>query len=168
MTEKNIQNNESALQTVIDSIAVNGDSALVFTHDGIAIKPGYHVTEIKHAKINSLDCGSGTDSWEEIVIQILDGSSLSLSDHMSGSKFLNILRGSMKTLEISDNTQLYFEYAPGNGPIRKLTAESIRTDDDATTISLSGASASCKPFERAKESLGVGAACCGPSSSSCC
>jgi len=136
------------------------DLTLKFYFDGSAINPGYHVTEIRHATIKSRDCGksSGIEQWDEITIQLLDGSSNSTEGHMSSSKFLGIVGSALKSLESDDAAAyLFFEFAPDNGPIRKLSIESVEQSDGEISVSLGSERAVCKPFQRAKAAKAVAA-----------
>lgn len=148
------------------------ESPLVFMFEGQRIAPGYHVTEVKHAQIESIDCGRGSDAWNEVVIQLLDGSPTSAEGYMMSSKFLGIVGAVGDSLHLHDSAKLFFEFAPGNGPMRKLCVNSMEQAGDHTVVTLGGSVAMCKPFERMRKS-GTGSAagaCCGTgsSSSSCC
>jgi hypothetical protein len=147
---------------------------LKFYFDGVAINPGYHVTEVRHATINSLDCGRSleTERWEDVTIQLLDGSAQSTEGHMSSAKFAGIVSTATKALAVDDAHFLYFEFAPDNGPIRKLSVESIETGDQEISVSLGGEKAVCKPFQRSQAALATvasdGADTASVSSPGCC
>jgi len=157
-------------------LAANADLPLKFYFEGLAIKPGYHVTEVKHASIKSIDCGraSEQENWDEITIQLLDGSAISAQGHMQTAKFVGIVSGALKTLSETTASQLFFEYAPGNGPIRKLKIESVAVSDKEIAVSLGGDKAVCKPFERMKDKATAAVkGCCtggdsGPENKPCC
>lgn len=125
---------------------------LEFYFDGSTINPGYHVTEVKFASIKSIDCGraSGTEQWDEITVQLLDGSADSKQGHMPCSKFMSIVGKALEKLQENGAPFLFFEYAPDNGPIRKLSIESITTGANEVSISLGSEQAECKPFQRFK------------------
>ena len=150
---------------------------LKFYVDDKAINPGYHVTEVRHATINSKDCGknSAIEQWDEITVQLLDGSPSSGKGHMSGSKFAGIIGSAPGTLSTTTASHLYFEYAPDNGPVRKLSVESFEQSDTELSVTLGSERAVCKPFQRVKDALTINASsegCCsgatGSESSSCC
>lgn len=148
------------------------DSQLVFMFEGQRIAPGYHITEVKHAQIESIDCGRGSDTWSEVVIQLLDGSPTSAEGYMMTSKYLGIVAAVNDSLHMRSDAKLFFEFAPGNGPMRRLYANTMEHAGEYTVVTLGGPVAVCKPFERMKKS-GTGnaaGACCGTggSSSSCC
>jgi len=146
------------------------NSELKFYFDGSPINPGYHVTEVRHAAIKSLDCGreSDTERWDEITIQLLDGSPDSTQGHMSGSKFLGIIGTALKSLESDAAPYLFFEFAPGNGPIRKLSIESVEQTATETSVSLGSERAVCKPFQRAKNAAALSGAAVESSGGGCC
>jgi len=163
------------------SAIINGNTtaALKFYVDGSVINPGYHVTEVRHAAIKSRDCGrhSSVERWDEITIQLLDGSSDSTQDHMSGAKFLGIVGTALDSIATDAAPYLYFEYSPDNGPIRKLSIESVNSADGEIAVSLGSERAVCKPFERLKSVAVIGEAapaksCCSggasSNSGSCC
>ncbi len=125
------------------------DVPLKFSFDDHSIRPGYHVTEVKHATVRSLDCGRGTEQWDELIIQLLDGPEQSTQDYMSTSKFMGIVGAAVDTLSVDAAPTLSFEFAPGNGPIRKLTVTGISQNKDSMEVALAGEKAVCKPFQRA-------------------
>jgi len=128
------------------------DLPLKFYFDGTPINPGYHVTEVKFASIKSQDCGqqSEIELWDEITVQLLDGSPESTQGHMSGSKFLGIIGKALENLKQEDAPYLFFEFAPNNGAIRKLSVKSLEQSDDEFSVSLGTEKAVCKPFQRSK------------------
>lgn len=143
---------------------------LKFYFDGTVINPGYHVTEVKFASIRSLDCGrkSDTEHWDELTIQLLDGSTNITQSHMSGSKFTAIVAKALEKLSAEDAPLLYFEYAPNNGPIRKLSVESIESTPNEISVSLGGEKAVCKPFQRLKTAARSNAISTTSSGTGCC
>jgi hypothetical protein len=43
---------------------------LGFVNDGCAMRPSYHVTEVKAGQFAALDCGGNPESWSEIFIPL--------------------------------------------------------------------------------------------------
>lgn len=154
-----------------NTLADRLETDLVFSMGGTQINTGYHVTEVKQAIINSLDCGNGTDQWQELIIQLLDGSVVTNSSYMSCEKFLGILNASTGTLDTPPDTHLYFEFSPGNGGIQRLQVTAINAKAATTEVCLSGAKPQCKPMAKrwnaAKSKL---SSCCQPDkeTTSCC
>ena len=45
--------------------------ALVFTNsDGATIHGGYHLTELKAASFDTVDCGAQKNQWNETIVQL--------------------------------------------------------------------------------------------------
>lgn len=141
----------TTINDLTSAVCEKADLPLKFYFDGTAINPGYHVTEIRHAAINSIDCGrdSDTEKWNEITIQLLDGSANSTQGHMQGSKFAAIVGSALKSLPTDRASHLFFEFSPDNGPIRKLSIDSIKHTNNEIAVSLGSEQAVCKPFQRA-------------------
>lgn len=127
----------------------NPNLPLVFRLGDETINPGYHVTEIKHAVINAMDCGQGTEQWDEIIVQLLDGSALFKGEHMSCAKFTGIVSTAIGSLTVDENTLTYIEFAPNNAALRKLVIDSVKQSESEVVVHLSSPTAMCKPLQRA-------------------
>jgi len=140
------------LKELMAALRSNRGAELKFVMGESIINPGYHVTEIRHATINSIDCGksSSVEQWDEITIQLLDGSPTSNGEHMQASKFNSIFQKAIELLGADSSPVLFFEFSPNNGPIRKLSIESINQSDNAISVILGSEKAVCKPFQRSK------------------
>ena len=57
---------------LLDGCDRHAASPLVFSCEGRAIRPGYHVTEVKAGDFAALDCGGNPEAWSEIFIQLWD------------------------------------------------------------------------------------------------
>lgn len=139
------------------------DAPLIWRTDAGPIAGGYHVTELKLARIRSIDCGARQSAWTEARLQLLDGGGGD-SDHMVAGRFLQILGQSLKQLPDLADAPLIVEYAPENSGLHNYAAGNIAVRDGQITIDLVDDSAMCKPAQD------VGKACCGPTSTtvSCC
>jgi len=163
-----------SINTLITTLRANPDLPVVFTQNERAISPGYHITEVKTAVVDSLDCGQGTDQWQELVIQLLDGNAGSSNTYMQSATMAGIMNQALNNTQVDDSTHLYFEFAPDNASLQKSTVRAIETANNTITIELAITSAQCKPFQRAlasgKASTGA-SGCCGSapkSDKACC
>lgn len=161
------------IQDLLAALRTNPDMPVQFHVDDSSINPGYHVTEVRHAVINSVDCGKHSDieQWNELTIQLLDGSSNSTQGHMQAKKFAGIIQKSIERLEIDSPTRLFFEFSPNNSPIRKLNIASIDVVDQSIAVWLGNEKAVCKPFERSKIARAaavLSGGAIGPSQVGCC
>lgn len=165
---------QPGMRALITTLSANPDLPVIFTQNERAISPGYHITEVKTAVVDSLDCGKGTDQWHELVIQLLDGKADSSNTHMQSATMMSILNQALDTTQVDDSTHLYFEFAPNNVALQKSTVSRIEMVNNTITITLAATSAQCKPFQRAlasgKASTGTNG-CCGSapkSEQACC
>ena len=144
-------------------LATNQNSSLAFRFEGQTIHPGYHVTEIQHASVNALDCGSGNEQWQEITVQLMDGSALFKGEHMSCGKFIGIISKAIESLSYDENTLTFIEFAPNNGGLRKFVIDSIEPSEEQVIVNLSSPTAVCKPYQRAmakKSATAEKSVCC--------
>jgi len=72
----------------------------------------YHITEIKHVLIDSVDCGAQTDAWKETIIQLWESpNEIDKTEYMSVYKAMAILKkvGKMKPYNL--DAEVKFEYS---------------------------------------------------------
>lgn len=141
---------------------------LVFVYDGHAVRPGYHVTEVKAGRFAALDCGGNPEAWSEIFIQlwdVIDGD----RTHMTAGKFAAIIRKVADHVALDPDARLTFEVSDGVTPMQLHCAGTPELIDGVLRVSLSPRAASCKPRDRWLEAQKA-TKCCGPSTSeeSCC
>lgn len=144
-----MSNPNSNIYQLKEMLDANADLPLIFSFEDHTIHPGYHVTEVQHAKVNALDCGNGKDQWEEIIIQLMDGSALFKGEHMSCGKFLGIVGKAIESLSFENNTQTFIEFSPNNEGLRKLSIDSVEANDGKILVTLASPTAMCKPYQRA-------------------
>lgn len=148
------------------------DKSLLFEYSKNAlVGANYHITEVKHVKIDSVDCGSGTDSWNETIVQLWESpSEKNKLEYMSTYKALGILKkvGKMKPYDV--DAEIKFEYSNDNFHTAQLFIEDYQLTGSKLTISLAVQKTDCK----AKETCGVpepelaeAEACCTPGSGCC-
>ena len=148
------------LLTVLDT---HPDLPLVFRFDGRAVKPGYHVTEVKAGRFDALDCGANPEAWTELFIQLWDVDEDARS-HMAAGKFARIIRKVSEHVSLDASAKLTFEVSDGVTPIQLYRAAAPTVAEGAIRVQLSARPASCKPRDRwLKEQEPTQATgCCGP------
>ena len=112
----------------------------------------YHITEVKHVTIDSVDCGSGTDQWNETIIQLWESPlEKDKKNPMSVLKALGILKkvGQMKPYD--PNATLKFEYGNNNFHATQLPVSSYTIQDNKLIINLAIQQTDCK----AKDACGI-------------
>lgn len=154
--------NDLTLGELLAVIDANSDLALIFHYGGQAVKPGYHVTEVKAGQFAALDCGAQPESWTEIFVQLWDVDEGGRS-HMKASKFARIIRMVSEHIGLDGQVRLTFEASDGIAPIQLHRAALPVVDGAALHVALSPRAASCKPRDRWLKESGSA-----PSPSPCC
>lgn len=145
------------------------DAPLVFeTDDGPALG-GYHVTELKHARISSIDCGARQAQWDEAVLQLLDGGG---GEHMMVGKFTAILAQSIRHVPGLGPAAMSVEFAHANRGLRVFRPDAPQLEDQAVVVRLAEARPVCKPARDATLAVpapaSAGKPCRGTAASACC
>ncbi len=56
---------------LFDLLSQHTGKSLLFEYSpGRLVQANYHITEVKHMQIDSVDCGARTDAWKETIIQL--------------------------------------------------------------------------------------------------
>lgn len=140
------------------------DFGVVFRCDRREIGGGYHVTELKHASLDSIDCGGRMHRWREAHLQLLDAPG---DRHMRAGKLAGILRKSLEGIPALRDVPMQVEFAPQNRGIGRHRIAGIDADESRLFIDLEPGTALCKPAADIR--MDSDGACCGaPSQGSAC
>ncbi|WP_299223038.1 DUF6428 family protein [uncultured Psychroserpens sp.] len=148
------------------------DKSLLFEYQsGIFVNANYHITEVKHIKVDAVDCGSQTDHWNETVIQLWESpQELDKTDYMSVYKALSILNkvGKMKPYDL--NSEVKFEYSNATFHTAQLFVNDYMIQSNNLILKLAIEKTDCK----AKSICGVSEVedpkeepCCSPTGNCC-
>lgn len=132
----------------------------------------YHITEVKHITIESVDCGSQSDQWNETIVQLWESPTEILkTKHMSVLKALGILKkvGQMKAYDFE--SEIKFEYSNATFHTAQLFVNDYSINGNNIIFKLAIEKTDCK----AKEICGVPETeinenqepCCSPSGNCC-
>ncbi len=138
----------------------HSDKPLVFSYDGQAVQPGYHVTEVKAGKFAALDCGANPESWTEMFVQLWDVNED--GTHMPCRKFSAIVRKVADHVALDYDAKLTFEVSDGVRPMQLYRAAIPETTPTEVRVTLSPHPASCKPRDRWLAEQNQTDACCSP------
>jgi hypothetical protein len=150
---------EISTRTLLATLADHAAKRLVFTYDGREVLSGYHVTEVKDGHFEALDCGANPEAWRETFIQLWDVPAEDGLAHMPAAKFSAIINKVQDTVPFDSDARLTFEVSDGVGAIMLYRAQSVATNADRITVTLSRRPASCKPRDRWLEQQ---QSCCAP------
>lgn len=138
---------------------------LVFLYGGRAVKPGYHVTEVKAGQFSALDCGANPEAWAELFVQLWDVQDGDRT-HMLANKFSAIIGKVADHVSLDYSAKLTFEVSDGVVPMQLYQASSAEVRDGRIEVGLTPRVSSCKPRDRWLATQME--ASCGGASASCC
>jgi hypothetical protein len=137
--------------------------ALEFTVLGRRISGSYHITEIKNARIESVDCGGVQSRWTEVVFQLLESGRDDPSRRMTVGRARKIYDDASRIQPFDRDAEVVFEYEPEGVPTTLLRVGSIQAGRERMVVSLESNGTQCKPANRSATGVATGSACCSPS-----
>ena len=133
------------------------DKALVFVNaEGDAIRGGYHLTEIKAAKFDTVDCGGQENQWNETIMQLWVPENEPSDEFMTAGKFLSIYDKVSRMIDVDPKAEARFEYGDDNFFPSNYHIASISEDDGTLRVELRAPQTTCKARDRRV----AGASCC--------
>jgi len=148
-----------------NSLSENPDKVLQFQYaDKKFIDASYHITEIKHAPIVSVDCGGVMNSWIEVIIQLWEPSVSEVDRAMKVSKALSIINLVEKSLPLNPDATVKIEFGNTKFDTRQMYPGELLTEEGLFTVILVPDFTRCKALTR-NESCGnpaAGSSCCSP------
>ncbi len=139
--------------TLFDLLKDHQGKSLLFEYlPNQYVAPDYHITEVKHVTVDSVDCGSGLDYWTETVIQLYQSPVKSESpSYMSCYKALGILKkvGQLKPYDL--NSTVKFEYSNSSFNTAQLFVNDFEIRDNNLILKLAIEKTDCK----AKATCGI-------------
>jgi hypothetical protein len=162
-------------QDVFNLLKAHQGKSLLFEYQpNEFVKANYHITEVKHLKIDSVDCGARTDAWNETIIQLWESpNEIGKREFMSVYKALSILNkvATMKPFDME--SEVKFEYSNNSFNTAQLFVNDFEIRDNNLIFKLAIEKTDCK----AKEECGVpeqevvtassDEPCCSPSGNCC-
>ena len=90
---------------------------LVFTDsDDATIHGGYHLTELKAASFDTVDCGGQKNQWNETIVQLWIPEDEGNGEFMTAAKFLSIYDKVARLIPLDPTAEIRFEYGDENFP----------------------------------------------------
>jgi len=136
-------------QDFLNALQNNPNKSLLFEFaPNQLVGANYHITEVKHITVDSIDCGAQTDSWKETIIQLWESPyELGKTEFMSVYKALGILNkvGKMKTY-VSD-AEVKIEYGNATFHATQLFVDRLEARGTNLIVKLSVQKTDCKAKE---------------------
>ncbi|WP_111308965.1 DUF6428 family protein [Confluentibacter sediminis] len=152
----------------------NQDKSLLFEYAANQfVGANYHITEVKHIRVDSVDCGSQTDSWKETIIQLWESpNELGKMDYLSVYKALGILKkvGKMKPYDL--DAEVKFEYGNAKFHTAQLFVNDFEIEDKRLIFKLAIEKTQCKASDicgvsKVLETVENNEPCCSPDGNCC-
>ena len=132
----------------ISALRVAPDNELMFVDlEGHAVHTGYHLTELKAASLETVDCGGKTDRWQETIVQLWVPENPD-DDYMRASKFLKIFDKVRGMIALDVDSEIRVEYGDRNFFPSTYHVRAVTSDDATTRVFLEPPRATCKARDR--------------------
>ena len=163
--------NKKQMKTIefISTLRVAPNNQLIFVDfDGHTVHSGYHLTELKAASFDTVDCGGQTNRWQETIVQLWVPSHAA-NEYMTVAKFLKIFEKVRGMIPLNLDTEVRIEYGDENFFPSTYHVRSIAHDQTTTRVLLEPPRASCKARDRRVAPLATTTgSCCAPATEACC
>ena len=148
-------------QEFITALRKTPDNRLVFENPtGDAVRAGYHLTEIKAAHFDTVDCGGQTNRWDETIVQLWVPEGAGDDDkHMAAGKFLRIFDKVTAMIPLQAQAPVRVEYGDENFFPSLYHVESVHSEAGVTRVMLTPPGTSCKARDRRLAEVEAGACC---------
>ena len=148
-------------QEFIAALRKTPDHQLIFENEaGDTVRAGYHLTEIKSAHFDTVDCGGQTNRWDETIVQLWVPADATENDgHMSAGKFLRIFDKVTSMIPLQLEADVRVEYGDENFFPSLYYVESVTTADGTARVLLAPPATTCKARDRRLAEVESGACC---------
>ena len=133
------------------------EKPLIFVNPaGDSIHPGYHLTEIKAAKFDTVDCGGEKNRWNETIMQLWVPEGERSETFMAAGKFLSIYDKVSRLIDVDPAAEVRFEYGDENFFPSNYHVASMGESGGTLRVELRPPQTTCK----ARDRRAAGASCC--------
>lgn len=130
---------------------------LVFENEeGAPIHGGYHLTELKAASFDTVDCGGQKNRWNETIVQLWVPEDEDSDEFMTAKKFISIYDKVSGMIALDAKAEIRFEYGDENFPPSNYHVGGVTEDERTMRVELLPPQATCKARDRREQ----GATCC--------
>jgi uncharacterized protein DUF6428 len=152
----------------ISALRAAPQNQLIFTDlDGHAVHKGYHLTELKSASFDTVDCGGQLNQWQETIVQLWVPPGPT-DDYMTAAKFLKIFDKVRGMITLNFDAEIRIEYGDEDFFQSTYHVRSVSSDENATHVLLQPPVTTCKARDRRAASRQINESCCVTKTQSCC
>jgi hypothetical protein len=132
----------------ISAVRAAPENHLMFVdRHGHAVRSGYHLTELKAALFQTVDCGGHTNRWRETVVHLWVPANA--DDHyMTAAKFLKIFDKVCSMMPVDLGAEIRVEYGDENIFPSMHHVRSVTRDNTVTRVLLEPPRTTCKVRDR--------------------
>jgi hypothetical protein len=124
------------------------ENDLVFVDlEGQLVHSGYHLTELKAASFETVDCGGQTNRWQETIVQLWLPRDPD-DDYMTAGKFVEIFEKVRGMIQLNLDTEIRVEYGNENLFPSMYHVRSVTHEDGITRVLLEPPATTCKARDR--------------------
>jgi hypothetical protein len=134
---------------------------------GHTVHSGYHLTELKSAWFDAVDCGGQMNRWQETIVQLWVPGQAG-RDYMTAGKFLKIFDKVRGMIPLNADTEIRVEYGDENFFPSTYHVHSVTQGRDPTRVLLEPPATTCKARERRAANPQTADSCCTATTQSCC
>jgi len=169
---KETEENEKPMKTneFITALRATPNNRLIFAEvGGHAIHAGYHLTELKAASLQTVDCGGQVNQWPETIVQLWVPSEPD-DEYMNVAKFLKIFDKVRGMIPLKFDAEIRIEYGDENFFPSMYHVRSVTYDGNVTRVLLTPPETTCKARNRrvARSSAAEARSCCASQRERCC
>jgi hypothetical protein len=147
----------------IAELRVAPENRLLFVNrNGDTVHAGYHLTELKAASFQTVDCGGHLNNWKETIVQLWVPPDPD-DDYMTTAKFLQIFDKVRGMIPLDLEAEIRVEYGDEDFFPSTYCAKSISNQRKTTRVLLEPPETTCKARDRRACGASDSAqACCAP------
>lgn len=154
--------------TFKEALIANTNHQLQFQYaPGSRVKQEYHITEIKLATINAVDCGAKADNWKEVILQLVEPQQASSDKQLTAAKALSIIDKVETVLALDKDALVKIEFGNEQFSTNQLVITDMDIDEQDLVFYTQNIETTCKAADRALEAGVSETVCCGTKSSCC-
>ena len=134
---------------------------LIFENEaGDAVRAGYHLTEIKAAHFDTVDCGGQTNQWHETIVQLwVPADAGDDHEYMTAGKFVRIFDKVTAMIPLQLEAEVRVEYGDDNFFPSLYHVELTTSERGTTRVLLAPPATTCKARNRRLAEVKAGACC---------
>ncbi|GEP98440.1 DUF6428 family protein [Chitinophaga cymbidii] len=144
-----MENKKMNWDTFKTSLRANPGQILQFQYAaGKWVAASYHITEIKHAPVTSVDCGGVMNAWTEVIVQLWEPSEKQSDRAMEASKALKIIDLVESKIDLHPKAVVKIEFGNHSFDTRQMYPDNIVVDGENLIVHLQPDATQCKANDR--------------------